>query len=550
MLPSTPNGETTSTEQRVFSLLSRVEWHSGSAGLASFNISEHEYKRWGEADFVLVGPNGLLVIEVKGGAVSCGEGAWRYESQRFGPVIRRESPYSQASTAFHALNRAIANKFGPAFAQTNGGFCVVFASMKTGQLEGMVGGPEAPREITGSGDDLVNEQVFLRFLKRVEAYWLTHGRRDRGWGQNEMKDVVQFLRPDFDRVPALSLRVQELREERFRLTEEQYYALDRMDEQPRLLVEGSAGCGKTFLAVEAARRESVQGRGVLFVTGTDHLAAYLRTVPELAGRVAVLAYSELASKSSGSKRYDVLIVDEGQQLTNRSSLDVLDQWVSGGLESGRWRWFADSNRQVASDSRYEPDAMELLRLMSSQQVPLFNNCRNTEQTITFAEQISALPIGRAIVRGRGPYVDVLKGRNPEQLISDAAIKIRELMEGQTQSRDVVLLHPASASEAQGVIIAIAAGLTAKPWDELSAMGSRVPSDWIGLSTIEGFRGLECEHVFIFGLQSVEDVEELQRLLYIGLTRATYSATICACLPVARRVSELLALGFRRGINNS
>ena len=67
LIPNSPCVETTGTERRVFSLLRNVDW-GGVTGFAlhSLNLAEHEYQRWGEIDFLVVGTKGLIAIEVKG----------------------------------------------------------------------------------------------------------------------------------------------------------------------------------------------------------------------------------------------------------------------------------------------------------------------------------------------------------------------------------------------------------------------------------------------------------------------------------------------------
>ena len=104
----------------------------------------------------------------------------------------------------------------------------------------------------------------------------------------------------------------------------------------------------------------------------------------------------------------------------------------------------------------------------------------------------------------------------------------------------MILHPTRESEGLAAMIAAAAGLVAMPWSEVCYFGDLVPANWVGVSTIAEFRGLECEHVFVTGLEDFGDVPELRRLLYIALTRATYSATICALPPVHERLAALLA----------
>ena len=75
----------------------------GWVAVHSLLLADHPYKRWGEIDFLLVGPAGLLALEVKGGRVACVDGIWEF-TDRNGVIHRKsESPMRQASSGLMAL---------------------------------------------------------------------------------------------------------------------------------------------------------------------------------------------------------------------------------------------------------------------------------------------------------------------------------------------------------------------------------------------------------------------------------------------------------------
>ena len=72
MIPSFPHKTDSTGERRVFDLLRAAFEHDQNSDLTAFhslNITRHAYKRFGEIDFVIVGGPGVLVLEVKGGAL-------------------------------------------------------------------------------------------------------------------------------------------------------------------------------------------------------------------------------------------------------------------------------------------------------------------------------------------------------------------------------------------------------------------------------------------------------------------------------------------------
>ncbi len=84
-----------------------------------------------------------------------------------------------------------------------------------------------------------------------------------------------MLRPDFEFYESPKARARRLDEEIRRFTEEQFAVLDQFARNPRVIVDGSAGTGKTLLAVEQARRSASAGRRVLLLCFNRALAKWL-----------------------------------------------------------------------------------------------------------------------------------------------------------------------------------------------------------------------------------------------------------------------------------
>ena len=93
-------------EERVYDLLAKVTEEYGFA-VHSVNLPEHEYKRWGEADFVIVSQAGVTLLEIKGGSVSLAGREWRYENARGQAIISTEGPARQAISAAIALEKLL-----------------------------------------------------------------------------------------------------------------------------------------------------------------------------------------------------------------------------------------------------------------------------------------------------------------------------------------------------------------------------------------------------------------------------------------------------------
>ena len=111
MIPSQPLKTDSGLERKLFDQLrwafsgdDEKDWFA----MHSLNLPKHEYKRFGEIDFVVCGPLGLFVLEAKGGEVLCKDGIWT-TTDRFREKNRlRESPFHQAKGALHGLMEKLA----------------------------------------------------------------------------------------------------------------------------------------------------------------------------------------------------------------------------------------------------------------------------------------------------------------------------------------------------------------------------------------------------------------------------------------------------------
>lgn len=526
MIPSRPSASSTGSEVEVFDLLQLVELGEDSVAFASLNLSEHEYKKWGEIDFVVLCRDGLVVIEVKGGQVSCDErGIWRYESRGRRPIERIESPIAQASSAYFSLRK---NHLHPAvgieaFRKAPSGFCTILAKTPRVVARGLIGGTEMPPDLVGTSEDVRDHSAIVIFLKRVLDYWRRHPPGATGvWSEAEVSSIGRALRPCFDRIPPLSLSAARVRQEQLVLTEEQYAILDFADRAPRVLCTGGAGCGKTLLAVECLRRE--MSNDPLLVTGTASLAAHLR-VSGLTDVSRVVSFDELArGPLHGLHRYGSLIVDEGQQITDTGSLQRLDELLQGGLEQGRWRWFSDPNNQVLSNATFDPACHATLQRLAFPGT-LGHNCRNTPQIVSAVEVLTGADIGAGRMAGRGPDVQFARGHSPEERIQSTAAIIRHwLMDPEIRVGEIVILSPRMLNQSTAWEIARRAGVSIRAWEPGWDRHDTYPSR-MAAATIDSFRGLEAPFVVLCDMDV--SIPDLQRWFYLGLTRANFAVAVAA-----------------------
>lgn len=485
-------------ELRVANLISQISYEEPAACFYSVHLTEHEYKRMSEVDFVVVWEDCVLAIEVKGGRVARAGGSWSFTNRYGEQNFKAEGPFDQARSAMFALKERLE--------KTDRALDVSFAFLVITPDQTLPADAEwDPWEHAGPLSMTING------LKRVLDQARSHARKanprvPRG---QEYSRLLQILRPDFDRVPRLSAQAVALEREYIALVEAQYAVLLAAEDNARILCEGGAGTGKTLLAAETARRASAAGKDVLFVCRSkavvDYVAALLSETT-----VRCVAFSELPTSGT----CQVLVVDEAQDVMNELDILTLDAALKGGIQAGNWRLFCDTNNQAHVDGRFSSATHGEIRSLASRS-RLTLNCRNTAPVIIQTQMLTGADLGTPMV-GAGPKVVSLPVGS--DLIAGAALDARltMLVEEGVALEDiaVVSLRPKGVASA-----AVSCAAYGRKQIVLAAEGRRRGSAM--LYRPDEIKGLEAQHVCVVDVDDL-DAEAALPKLYVAMTRPRVS----------------------------
>lgn len=565
MYPEAPIvGKTSPPEHTIFNELAR-QLSDEFIVLHSLRTFDHEKKPMAEADFVIIGPAGILVLEVKG-FFRCVAGVWEFADDK----TKTESPLEQASGCMFA----IMNRLDQLLVSSVDGelhraisFGSGFVSTKTELPGDMV---EIPRELfIGPRKMTLNPRGALKdYVLSVQEYWLQRNQRQnrsrRRLTADEVKCIANKLRPDVSAPLDVFTNLKLMDGKMAQATDQQHAAIRGALSNPRLLIEGMAGTGKTVLAVNVANSFAAQGKRVLLLCFNENLSSYLAESVSDSVRVSTVHKMFSAVTSSPEARellrdypeesrwcegeplvfsmfdateeqdkYDVLILDEAQDVMTRNFLDAIFRLVKGGVRSGNAVVFYDSKQDIYSSLSAE--ALEFLNSNFFFKYSLNVNCRNTSEVAALASVISEVdvPINDELVSGRKQspkFVD------KSQLVHAVRNEIVELSAAGLGPRDIVVLSPVGLEKSAFRSLAEGPSPLLGRW-----AGAQPSSAKAMFSTIHGFKGLEAAAIIIVDLD-LETQLSRQQLLYVGCTRA--KAVLTPAFPASnQKTFNVLLAGY-------
>ena len=494
-----------------------------------------EGARVGEIDFVLCHPDeGIVCLEVKGGGIECVHGAWRRRKPGGGWEPMKD-PVKQVRDNQFALERLLGRTPEWTIERPFMSHGLAFPLSSVHQLA--LGTGTDPR-IVIDRSDMADVHAAI---ERILAFH--RGARDkrRRLGKEGVEGLVDLLAPSVEiRVP-LGETLMEEEAQLESLTQEQSRLLLRMRRDPRMVITGCAGSGKTMLATAHAHRLAREGHQVLFACFNRKLRDDLRrrydiegleieNVHSLATRLAYRAGLEMPPKGGWDElgeefwnealpdrlveacavldvQYDALMIDEAQDLDNRW-LDSLTCLLSDPGKSPVWL-FMDDSQNVYGSTLDVPEEYRPFELTV--------NCRNTR---AIHREVVKKYMGSVVPEVLGP-----EGRAPELVHSeDQARAVAEALErlcGREEilTQDVVVLssHGTANSRIYNGGLPGRFALT----DARPTRGGRV-----FFSSIRGFKGLESSVVVLCELEGLPG-ETLDQQLYVGLSRAKTHCVVVA-----------------------
>lgn len=512
--------------------------------------------REGEADFVIMHPErGLLVLEVKGGKPELTGRMW----SRGGKELR--DPFDQARRNRYALLDAIEERtrrrvHRGLFAH---GDVVVFPHA---QFTGTLPVNSDPRI-------LVDTRDIPMLPARIEEAFKSWARSETHLAQSQFTELLDALMPKLRLMRCAGAEVSAEHHRIVQITLDQRATLLGLLENERVLVEGTAGSGKTLLALEFALTLADRGERVLFLCYNRHLSVWLQeqakhdprahragalleisTFHACARRLAQRAHVDFDVPSTGeqtfwddevplimeqaldvlrtrgqTETFEVVVVDEAQDFAP-------DWWVSiesllRAGQAGRLYAFLDVKQSLRGIARLPPVPLPA-------RFRLTTNCRNTKAIARSGAALASVDVRLLPGSPEGEAPTVRRAASTAAEGGLVLAEVRQVLRQGIKPQQLALIGPAAHAKGS---LARHAEIDGVPFIDDAI-------DWrrgagVLVTTARAFKGLEADVVVAYGLGGFGAIFTPTDL-YVAWTRARHRL-ILVCQTGEVRVAVEAAL---------
>jgi len=365
--------------------------------------------------------------------------------------------------------------------------------------------------------------------------------------------IHEFLSEKANVVPQMGVLGRSTKEMTTRLSSGLSEWAERLTFLPfRLWVQGTAGSGKTQLALKELRLANTRGQTAMYLCFNRALADAMKiSAPEPNNCMTFHELAGLLAKQNGqnidfheentfqklaqylveniillNKQLDVLVVDEGQDF-EKSWGEALVSMVKVG---GRIVWLEDPSQDLYG--RWQTSWPEWVKISS----PI--NYRSPQRIVSLMNALELTDDHQEVGNG---YVGMIPNIEPYQdgmEIEATERAIKDLIADGYESNSIAVLsfRGAASSKVLSNNVTELAGLRVKKFTGFSSLGNAIWSDGqIFVDTLFRFKG-QCADAVVLTEVDFEDwSENVKRRLFVGLTRARLSVS----LVLTEKASELI-----------
>ena len=503
---------------------------------------KRRYVDWREADFlVYYPPRGIISVEVKDGNITYSRTEGWLQGNRHTGAVKQIDPMYQAQRSMFYFRDLLKEKLPDVVCPVCA--AVWFTSADRSVMEG-----EYPhnyqKETVLWANDMGSPQQVQFAINGVFNYF-DHVRRDVD--DETVHKIVNIISPEFGAFESVKMARLAAQTLFHRMTREQSYLLDYLEEQQTAAIHGCAGTGKTMLAIQKAQRLAEEDK-VLFLCFNAFLKEFLQgqysrqnlTITNLDSLYTQKTRKLLPSGLEGKEekrqlleeflcdwqdyglKYRHIIVDEGQDFAN----EHLEALHAIAMENdGCFYVFYDKHQFVQGEAMPTwIDDMECRLVLN-------RNCRNTREIAL----TSTRPVGIAEEKVRmkldvkdsdtimvKPRMYILK--DDRELLDALDARINQYVQAGIPREQIVVL----TMKTMGTSLISVSDYRLSGRNVLS---TEQGDGKILFTTVRKFKGLEADAVICVDADATTfETERNRNAFYVGSSRAKLFLEVLSVLP--------------------
>ena len=545
------NKERRKGEKSFWNLINNEPYFNDWTVIWGLGISEHQRKLDGQSDFVLIGPLGIAVIEIKGGDEHIfkpnGGFEWGYSNSNKALMTSKETPFQQANGNMQSI-KAFLEKNYPSRIKIQKTLFVHGAAFPEGDLSKVKNKKSIQFkewEIWDTNSSNIKDYI-ENIFKKTEAklYKIAPQFKAENLKKQEITHIIQYLSIEGKCVVKKN-HEDKIKNELIRLQDEQCKIYE--SDFKRVCIDGGPGTGKSVVAQYIANKlileqkkilwisfnrfftESINqkfaGNGFIDIKKSTQMALDITrkdgvdldvSDPRLHEEFALSALS--LSENDDIKQYDAIIWDEAQDSMTNYYFEGLEFLIKGGWKNGSWYVFLDSNIQSKNLNRLDTNVLKKIKDLSDLKMPFLINYRNPEKVISHASQLADIdtPECKSNIEGK---ITLLKNENNLQNFLED--KVYEIISSGV--RNPILL---TYQNPENFIKGVNKNYFANLWKSRNKYSFRAYSQdnkkdesVIDFANVISFKGLECNNIILYWPIEYYESKYRSDIFYTALSRA-------------------------------
>lgn len=491
-----------------------------------YNLSRHpgsKNKVEGQIDFLLLNENGLLVIEVKGGAIAVENDV--YYSVKGDDKYEAQNPFVQSKEYVNTLKDLIGNP----------SLFVYKAVVFPHELHFELIGPQlsgynycffSKKNYQAIENDFAINQVFfefinglakstrINFLKELYPKWDNEKINNAIWEiypKLKSDEIERIKRELFPNQHAYGYDPNRINEEI--ILKENYEILKGLRKNKKVIVQGKPGSGKTVLAQKfIAEQYLMQQTGILFCANKlvkSKLRHLLITEHQLDSNLLDFeTYYKPKEKIDSKEKIDFIVFDEAQEYFDDGLFELIE-YITDKFSDPKILILYDSYQTIKADFKDILFFEDFFIQSGFSHYYFDENYRCIQSKFIF--EISEIVRNSIFNSLQKRYIDNFS--SIERLADAIKVVNSFIDDSRFLSKEKVILIDSSLEDNLKKFFS---DYFKKEIEELTEDNINISSPKIMYTTPIRYRGLENKYILYF---TKEVSEKTKRQLYIGITRA-------------------------------